>query len=328
MRLFRPLLRQLPPLPVQILFVIVLAIFLTPFFSTFTLEIFYTISCLFKEGLMLILPILIFCFIFSSMLKFARQAPVFIAKVLSTVIFSNVLALAVALMVTMFFMQFFSVSLTMTNQDITQITPLLSLSIPYFWSPKNAMILGGGLGIFLSFFMPIFLPNTHVVGKIEQVIETLKEGLIVLLNRFFIPFLPLFVFGFFMKLHFEGVIESLIYGLGKTIILTLLIFAGYLWTLSLAVNHFDVQKSWQQLKASFGTFLIAFSTMSSIIVMPLVLKDAKRYVEHKDYPSFLIPFIVNIHMVGSSIIFGIMIIVIVHFFGKPMPSFFSAFRFF
>ena len=89
------------------------------------------------------------------------------------------------------------------------------------------------------------------------------------------------------------------------------------------MNNFSVKKAWEQIKSSLETFIVAFSTMSSVVAMPLILRDAKKYVANKDYPGFIIPFVINIHMIGSSVIFGVLIVMVLYFFGKPMPSILS-----
>jgi len=299
-------------LPIQILFVIVAAIVLTPFLSKNTLNIFYSISSLFKDALMLFLPILIFSYIFSSMIKFAKSAPMLILSILITITLSNLIAFVLTFFSAKFLFSFLDLSAGLQfSSQVDSIESLTNLSIPDFWSSKNGMLLGFVAGVALS-----FAKNK----KIYQISETLKDNVTKVFNNYFVPLLPLFIFGFFVKLQYEGAIASLFTGYGKVLLMVIPMLVGYISFLFLTVNRFNMKNTIQHMKDSFLATLTGFTTTSSIASLPLMVKAAQKHTSRKDYVEFVIPAVINIHAIGDTVIFASMIVSILYIFNVPFPS--------
>ena len=299
--------------PFQILFFIIMAIVLTPLLSKNILGIFYSFSCIFKDALMLFLPLLIFSFMFSAMLKFSKSAPMLILAIVITVTLSNALAFIVSFFLSKFALSFLNLSSGITlSVQIDPLQSLTNLPIPEFWTPKNGMIFGFAAGIILS-----IVKN----DTIYQLSEILKEKLTQIFNKYFIPLLPLFIFGFFVKLQYEGIMLSLITGYGKTLLIIVPIFLGYLMLLFLITNQFHIGKTIQHIKDSTSAIILGFSTMSSLATLPLMIKTAQKHVPQKDYAEFMVPSTVNIHAIGDGLIFASSIVSILYMFHAPFPSF-------
>ena len=313
---FQKLINQLP---FQILFVIVLSIVLTPIISKSVVGLFYSASCLFKDALMLFLPAVTFAYMFSSMMKFAKNAPFMLVAILGTIIVSNFLSFTIPYFISKELMSFLDLSggLNVVTQSESVIAKI-SLPIPDFWSPKNGMLLGLVLGIFLSLFNQSFVVSfsNYLRDKVTQI-----------LNTFFIPLLPLFVFGFFSKLQFDGMVGALFAGYGKVLCIVLPIFVVYLGTCFLIINRFNLKMTKEYLKDSFESFITAFSTMSSIATMPLMFKVSKKHVKNKEYVDFIIPSVINFNMMGDGIIFSTSIVAIFYLFNVPFPDFATFFTF-
>lgn len=260
---------------------------------------------------MLFLPIVIFSYMFSSMLKFARSAPVLILTIILTTALSNILAFIIPYFESQFLMSFLDLSsgVQLSSQQ-EPIQGFINLPVPSFWSPKNGMITGLLAGIFFSFIK---------VSNVNQIALLLKNKATDALNKYFIPFIPLFIFGFFTKLQYEGALHALMTGYGKVLLVTLPIFVGYIGFLFLAVNHFNIKKTLVHIKDCFEAFITAFSTMSSIATMPLAFKAAQKHVNQKDYIDFIIPSVINIHMIGNGIICATTIVAIFYLFNTSFP---------
>ncbi|USO02303.1 MAG: cation:dicarboxylase symporter family transporter [Alphaproteobacteria bacterium] len=303
----------LKQLPIQILLVVVIAIVFTPFLSKDILRIFYSISCLFKDALMIFLPILVFSYMFSSMMKFAKSAPMLIFAILITVTLSNVAAFGISFYLCKFFMSFLDLTsgIDLTTQT-DSIESLTALPIPGFWAPKNSMIAGLILGIIFSFV------NNK---KIDQFSNTLKGFVTNIFNGYFIPALPLFIFGFFVKLQYEGAIKSLFLGYGKVLIVVMPIYISYFLILFLLANKFSFSDTMKHIKDSSTAFLTGFSTTSSLAAMPLMFKTAEKHTASKDYVEFMIPSTINIHAIGDGLIFAATAAATIYLFDGTFPTF-------
>lgn len=261
---------------------------------------------------MLILPVITFTYMFSSMLKFAKSAPKLLFLILVTVIVSNALSVSIPYFLAQMLIPFLSLGQGLSissSSDVIQC--VMQLPIPSFWTPKNGMLMGLILGILLN-----FVP----VPSVTRGAQFLKDQVSYVLNRFFIPLLPLFVFGFFAKLQYEGAIITLFQGYGKVLLIVLPIYSAYLGFWFLFVNGFNVKAAWAHIKDSFTAFITAFSTMSSLATMPLMLKVAQKHTGQKEFSEFIVPSVINIHMMGDGIMFSTMIVSLFYLFNMPLPS--------
>ena len=300
-------------LPIQILLMLVSSVMFTPFLSKDAIGIFYSISCLFKDALMVILPLITFTYMFASMLKFAKSAPKLLFTILVTVIVSNVFSFALPYGLAQLLIPFLDLGQGLDLAPINEtIQCLIQLPIPSFWTPKNGMVMGLVLGIFLNFFSyPLVLKAT----------QSLKDHVSYVLNQFFIPLIPVFVFGFFSKLQYEGSVNVLFQGYGKVLLIVLPIYFSYLFLGFLVVNRFHFIKTYQHIKESIAAFVTAFSTMSSLATMPLMLKVAQKHTGQEEFSEFIIPSVINIHMMGDGIMFSTMIVSLFYLFHTPLPTF-------
>lgn len=309
----------LSQLPIQILIAICSALFLTSWLTLNTASLLYSLSCLIKDALMLFLPLITFSYIFYAMLKFARSAPMLILLVIFTLILSNLISFTSIFMVSQYIMPKFlpmdSLNLTQSAQEIHC---LFSVPIPDIWSPKSGMLTGLALGILMSFY------HSEKMHNFSQKIKDLSTNI---LNKYFIPFLPLFIFGFVVKLQFEGAIISLMRGYGKVLLITIPLFITYMSIFFLLANKGRIKDTVQHIKDCSGALITAFSTMSSITSLPLMFKATEKHIDNDNYTHFIIPGTINIHLLGDSIIFATTICALLLLYQHPFPSPFELAKF-
>lgn len=295
----------------QIIIVLIMGYIFTPYMGQNGVTWAYTASSVIKSGLVIFLPVITFTYMFASMLKFARSSPGLIISVLTTLQLSNVMALVIGFFALKWaaphFLTAGSISL---NQTIT-INSYINIPVPTSWSPSNGMIFGFTLGIIFSFVKS---------SPIIRLSESLKSFVGMTLNKLFIPVLPIFIFGFFVKMRFEGTIEALMTGYSKVFIFVSLLLFGYLAILLLIAHNFKLRNAWRHVKCMATPLLTGFTTMSSMAAMPLTLTCTKEALGDDDYSNFVIPFTNGIHMIGDGIIFGVTIAALIYMYSAHEPS--------
>lgn len=271
---------------VQIAVVLIVGYIATPYMGQESITWAYTASSIIKSGLVLLLPLITFAYMFSSMLKFARSSPGLILSVLTALQFSNILAFAIGFFALKWMAPYFLMAGSISLSKTIAISSYANVPIPSIWSPANGMLFGCVLGIIFS-----FIKSAEVI----RLSENLKTFVGTILSRFFIPILPLFIFGFFVKMRFEGTIEALMTGYSKVFIFVVVLLFFYLGILLITAHRFNVRSAWRHLKCMITPMLTGFTTMSSMATLPFTLACTKETIKDDDYSDFIIPFTAGIH---------------------------------
>lgn len=271
----------------------------------------YTASSIIKSGLVILLPVITFTYMFSSMLKFARSSPGLILSVLTSLQISNVLALVIGFFALKWSAPYFLTAGSICLRQGISIDSYINISIPNFWSPANGMLFGFVLGIIFS-----FIKSSGVI----RLSESLKSFIGKILRKLLIPVLPLFIFGFFVKMRFEGTIEALMAGYSKVFIFVTLLLFVYMGILLLIAHSFNIRSAWRHIKCMITPLLTGFTTMSSMATLPFTLACTKEVLVDDDYSDFIIPFTAGVHMVGDGIVFGVTIAALIYMYSACDPS--------
>lgn len=161
-------------------------------------RIFLTISSCLREILVAILPFMIFAFIASALSAIPKEGFLFVLGLMVIVTISNFMSIMISGAVGFSLLSGTS-SQTIADNGIN-ILPYFSLNIPVVLENTGALICGVILGLTNS-----FLQNK----TITTMINTLQSWVMVFMKKFFIPLLPLFISGFFLKLFKEEKLGAL-----------------------------------------------------------------------------------------------------------------------
>jgi len=282
---------------------------------------FYSISLTLKSLLLFVLPFIVFSCLFSSLLTISGgKALRFILVLFTVVCLSNYMSTLVAYIVA---------SLKLVNIGLASISfgpndellPLWNIEFPE-WIPNNyALYFGFGLGFVFSFFSSKLVRQFSIHSK---------QFVSLFLEKGFVPLLPLFALGFILKMQFDGVlIQSIKYCL-PLMLLIILTYIFYITLLFAIVANFNFILWKKYLKNVLPAGLTGFSTMSSLVAMPLTIKAAEKNTEDPDISHLVIPATVNIHMIGFAINVPLMALSILLSFGYELPTFelYSKFAYF
>lgn len=174
----------------------------------------------------------------------------------------------------------------------TGLAPFFSISIPPVMSVMTALILAFTLGLGLAAIDSRSLKD--VMHDFEQVIiKTIKTAII--------PLLPLYIFGIFLDMTYDGQVFAILTVFIKIIGIIFLIHIGIL-VLQFSIAGIIARKNpfrmlWNMLPAYFT----ALGTQSSAATIPVTLEQAKKNGVSEDIAGFTIPLCSTIHMSGSTL---------------------------
>lgn len=311
----------LKKLPVQLIISIVSALCLGQLFPLFYISLFYSISSALIEILISILPLMVFSFIFRALIETKSNSLLLLLTIFIGVTASNCLSLLIAYFFGLNFLPM--IGLTHSPEAITKFTSevstLFTFKIPSFIGTEIAMFLGMVLGVLLSF---VSHENT-VKQKIERLSKNLNHAIALFLNKIFTPLLPLYVFGFCLKLSYDGALTHLFQSFGKVFILSMVLVFLYLYLLYFIGSGFNLQKTASNVKMMSPAGLIGFSTMSSAATMPMTLLCTEKMTKDRHYTDLIIPSTANIHMLGDNLTIVMTAMALLSIFGHSWPDLLS-----
>lgn len=298
-------------LPVKLLGMILLLVFLGDSIPTSMKSFFYAISLTLKELLLLFLPFIIFSFLFSSLLSFKDGALKLVISLFTAVFASNFIATLFA----------YGASLACLSPEASQIAaeptlvktllPLWDFSAPKFLSNQSALIGGAFLGVLFSYSKPPILIRWS---------QRLKSWSLGFLNIVFIPVVPVFVFGFLVKLDHEDLLLGAIKSYGPIVGLFVLMQVVYVIGLFVLASKGNMKRFWEIIKNIFPSALSGFSTMSSAATMPITLKAAEANTKDPILAEVLVPATLNIHLLGDCLGIPFLAMATLLAFGQALPD--------
>ncbi|MBD3273183.1 cation:dicarboxylase symporter family transporter [Candidatus Dependentiae bacterium] len=306
-------------LPFQLITVIFFVIFFGKYFGQDTIRTIYTFSFLFKEILGLFLPVMVFAFILGGFLSYKKRAPIVLFILLAFIIISNFLVSTASFFVGKSFLSFLTEGVNTSNLISGKVLlPWFSINIPPFVGADKVILLALGLGVLFSFVnFPIF---NRFIFKLKKLVE-------FILLKCFIPFLPLYVLGFLLKMSFEGTLSSLFGSFGKAFLLIFSFQAIYLFLMYFVSSGFKLRKTFEYIKNTLPSYVTAFSTMSSAVTIPVTAHAATKNTKNSKLSYLATPILANAHLVGDAITVPILSLVTIYMFTFVQLDFFIFIKF-
>lgn len=310
-------LEYLKSLPVQLIFIFCFAIFFVDSLNLTTIRFFYSISSAFIEVLIFFLPIIIFIFIFCSIVVLDRKSPIMVLAILLFVTASNMLALSTSYAVGLYFLPKFNMCALSDFAAKTQasIEPIFTLQLPKILGTDKAMLLGILIGLVVVFFAK---------AEKQQIIKEkgifLRDFTTLILKNSFIPLLPFYLLGFSLKMSFEGSLKFLVQNYFHVFLLSCALLFVYLVFIYLLASKFNLTKFFEFIKNMLPAGLTGLSTMSSAASMPVTLKATEQNLKNKQFAQLIIPSTTNIHMLGDDLTIILTAMTLMLMKGVPLPD--------
>ncbi len=308
----------LKSLPVQLVVSILFAFYLGAVVDIFYVQLFFTISSLFVEVLLFILPVMVFSFIFRALVGIDKKSTWLIGLVLGSVTVSNILAVLVSYGYAKEVLSALGVShcAGFSDKFTSHITTLFSFNLPHFIGTDKAMVVGiiGGLAV-------SFLPSHLVFRKfVKEKAIFVSDGITFLLQRAFIPMLPIYVFGFCLKLSYDQALVHLLMHYGHVFIASLILTIVYILTLYWVGAGFSFTQAAVFLRTMLPAGLTGFSTMSSAATMPVTLTCTENNTKDRNFTDLVIPSTTNIHMLGDDLTITVTAVALLTICGQSVPE--------
>lgn len=304
---------MLKSLPVQLIIAILAAFLLSDVFNLETLRFFFSISCSLKEILMGVLPFVIFSYITAAILSMEQRAPWLIFSILALVTLSNAFTVLVSYGVGVSLLPLLTFGNTSSFSAIQDtVTPLFSLHIPEILAPDQSLLLGIVIGLIFSFIK---------VPAVTTLAQSMRHYVTVFLQKAFIPLLPLYVFGFILKMDYEDTLMILIKNSGHIFGLVWIFIVSYVALLYFIVSGFRLNRFFELVRNMTPAGITGFSTMSSAATMPVTLAATEKNMGDDQFADLVIPTTVNIHLMGDALAIPILALAVLSLSGLPLPTF-------
>ncbi|MDZ5762693.1 Dicarboxylate/amino acid:cation symporter [Candidatus Cyrtobacter comes] len=271
-------------------------------------QVVYSISITIKSFIIMILPIVILCLLFKTIVSLSNNASKIIGLIFTLVCCSNFLSTFLSHYVGIIVYNFDLSILTPKNS--LDLQPLWELHLPTLISNDKAIFAGIILGFMSLKFYPKLanLSSKYVVFYIHKLLSG------------FIYLIPLFIAGFIIKLKYDGIIESMLKNYSVIFIVIACSQFTYILLSYIILNKFNIKQSLNNLANIMPAAISGFSTMSSAASMPLTIIGAERNARNKDIARSVIPATVNIHLVGDCFAIPIFAYAVLKSFGMSEPS--------
>ncbi len=296
-------------LPLIMLSLVVLAFVVTPFMPLKLCQQFLTLSYAVKELIILILPLLIFCLLLSTILRLSNQGTLILLTVVVLMSVSNFFTTLLAFPLGSLTKNLsFSFSPETTAQELS---PLWLIKLGFQHANQYAIFLSIGVGcLIINFFHPY---ATIAYNIAENVTNKLVNFVLVLI--------PVFVFGFMVKISYDQVLILILHDYAR--IFLAITFASFVYLscfLLIAVKG-NLAVFLIRLRNSLPPIISGFTSMSSAVSMPLTMVAVENGARNKDVARSIVPITVNIHLLCDCITVPVLAFAISNAFHTLSPNF-------
>lgn len=310
--------KYLKSLPFQLILSILAAFVLGRNFDSSTVIFFYTASSCFIELLLFILPVMVFVFIFSAIIRIKEKSLQLILMIFLGVTLSNAVALYTSYAFSSTFLPFIGLEHTpdFATRIKSTIEPFFSFHLPVLLTTDKAMLIAVISGILVSFVSD----DSKIKKTAISAVAYLFKIITLFLQKIFIPLLPLYVFGFCLKLSYDNALVYLFETYGKVFVLSMILVAIYIPMLYLIGARGNVKQALKNIKTMLPAGLTGFSTMSSAATMPVTLTCTEETTKDRHFTDLIIPTTTNIHMLGDDLTIVMTSMALLTMFGYPLPD--------
>ncbi|MDR0742461.1 MAG: cation:dicarboxylase symporter family transporter [Puniceicoccales bacterium] len=272
------------------------------------LRLFLAISVTLQSVIIFALPALIFCLIFSTFQRFGKNASRIFIVALILLCCSNFLATYVSHFIGEMIhgMELSLVQISANNE----LTPSFDFRLPKIIPNALAMVVAMICGIFVPKIAPIR----------AQKLSTIVDKFVSLFLKCIQFIVPFFLFGFLLKMQYDGIIMVLIRQYIVIVAIIVVAIVSYLLLFYFLVNGMNTKATFEAIKNMIPAVVCAFGTMSSASALPYTLIAVEKNSKNKDLAKSIVSITTNIHLIGDCIAIPIFIYAILKSYGVVQPS--------
>ena len=185
-----------------------------------------------------------------------------------------------------------------------EVLPYFELSIPPLLDVMSALVTAFLCGIFLTMTAKAPAPGTEGQstegrGGLFAVFEDLERIVMLSIQHLLIPFLPLYIFGIFLKITFTGEASPIFALFSKVIILIFLLSIAYMLFIFLVAGIAAKRHPLRCLGKMLTAYLTALGTSSSAATIPITLRQTIKCGVRSEVAGFTVPLCATVHLPGS-----------------------------
>lgn len=176
--------------------------------------------------------------------------------------------------------------------SVASLQPYFTVDMPPIMEVTTSLVMAFVLGLGLS----------AVQGNsFKNVLIEFRELITILIKKAIIPFLPLYIFGIFLKIGAEGQVSTILQLFLKVIIV---IFIMHVLLLLIQFTIAGIVSKKNPIKAlitMLPAYMTALGTQSSAATIPVTLAQAKKNGVSDEIADFVIPLCATVHLSGSTL---------------------------
>lgn len=299
----------------RLIIAIIIGILIGMYCPSFVTSILITISDLFKQFLMFIIPLMVVTFVTMGIADLSQGAGKLLAFTAVISYASTILAGSAAYAVASTFFPSF------VNEDVVAkvasasdkaISGYFSLSITPLLETTAAVVLAFVLGVCIS-----TMRGKEIGDTLYNVLKEFSEIITKVLNRVIIPILPLYICGTFAKMTYQGTTFAIMSVLWKVFLIVILLHLIYLLAAFIFAGILTKRNPFTMLMNQLPGYLTAIGTQSSAATIPVNIKCAESNGISEEIRNFVVPLCANIHMAGSMITITCCMTATLLIYGRP-----------
>ena len=274
----------------KILIAIVLGILCSLFFPTWAARVFVTFNSIFGNFLGMFIPLLIIGLIAPAIADLGKGAGKLLLITIAIAYLSTILA---------GFFSYFTCRATypallgnsvkaLGEMDMAgSLKPFFTIEMPAFISVTTALVFAFLLGLGMS-----LIPGT----TLNKAMHDFRGVIEVVIAKFIIPILPLYIFGIFLQLGAEGNVGPVLGTFAKIILIIVVMHVTVLLLQFLIAGAIAKKNPFRSLVTMLSAYVTALGTQSSAATIPVTLASAKKNGVSEPVADFVIPLCATIHM--------------------------------
>jgi Na+/H+-dicarboxylate symporter len=274
---------------------------------------FLSVSLCLKDLFLLLMPFIMSIFLLTSLKKLGSNAFRFAIFFVIFIIGSNFFATMTSYGVSQFFLKKMHFSLV---QESYHLEPTFLLSIPKMFKNEHA---------FLSTIIFFVLGNYFFKHKRDSFIEKSNQIIKFFLEKILSPTIPIFIFGFALKMAHENTLALIFENYFKVLIFIISSCFFYIFIMYI-VGCGAIKKTFKAVSHMCPAMLSGLTTASSALSLPSTIMACEKNTSSPLVRAIL-PLSSNIHLIGDCFSIIIIALALRVSFGLPDVSFLNFFVF-
>lgn len=178
------------------------------------------------------------------------------------------------------------------SESSANLQPYFEVEMPPLFDVMSGLIIAFILGMAISRFDFKYM---------ENVFNEFREVIMWVIKRMIIPFLPLFIFGIFLNMTYNGQVFLVLKTFVKIIGVIFILHIGVLIIQYVIAGTIAKRNPFKMMKTMLPAYFTALGTQSSAATIPVTLQQAVKNEVDPKIAGFTIPLCATIHLAGSTL---------------------------